>query len=387
MELKRKSHLLSLLTLALLLAWSCDNALKTKSGLSPNAVVSARSGGNAPSASAETAGNNLSYPVIWSDGVQLPLRGTFGTTLFNGSYFTTDGYDWYVQNDVQNEWQAESRNEGTLDTYITSIDWGDNLEAKPWSVGDRIRVEIVLKKKLDDTMLAYRMKMNNTLPSGYAVNLLQPNATGTTEIWGTNKETYSIDTATVYSGVARLIVQKINAVPEGETPNITWDPTLNYWSGDIGTPLVDQGVWQTTTGPGYFSAEVNVQGKIVYGYNWATNSPKYESGYYRLTLQLDKTNNGSITCSTVINSDTKIEVGGETVESLVLLAAAGGGETGGGVAAVGDNLSYIDVYLGPRNGSGRPSGGNGGNSGDHGSGNGHKGGNHTVGTHLNTHIH
>ena len=55
----------------------------------------------------EGSGNNLSFPVIWSDGYDLPLRGTYVVDSFAGASTLVSDVLVYHQQDALNEWQAE----------------------------------------------------------------------------------------------------------------------------------------------------------------------------------------------------------------------------------------------------------------------------------------
>ncbi|HKJ33036.1 MAG TPA: hypothetical protein VKA34_14465 [Balneolales bacterium] len=355
--MKKWNLTISILVISLFMIWACDSPTNNRSAFTPDRSISAHGGGRAPGESIETVGNKLSFPVIWSDGVEIPLRGTYGEDAFDGQSFTLNEQQWYVQNDPGNTWQAQSVSEENTDTYVTSIDWGDNLEAKSWSVGDQVRVEVVLYKDLGEAnaMKAYYMQIED------------PNVSGTAEVWGTNTQTYDSDSATVYSGVAKIIIQKLTT--DRDHANVSWDGSK--WTGDVDGPIVNSGVWETNEGPNGYSAEVNVQGKIIYGYNWKTNTVS-SAGDYRITFLLDK-NVPNVTCKTFLDLNTVI-VPSTTNDPAAIIPLAEDGDDGsemdGGVASVdsGDNLSYIDVRLTERNGSGRP-GGNGGGGG--GNGNGH----------------
>lgn len=330
---------------------------------------------------AEKVGNNLSFPVIWSDGVTKALRGTYGEESFTGLYFTVDNSNYYVQNDPGNIWQAESFNPITAelgnitypiddlkDVSISSIDWGDNLEAKDWPFGAQIRVEVVLYKHLLNSMKAYTMKMEDESQSGL------------TEVWGAKTEdvqdgplgiTYLSDSATVYSGMAKLVIQKIDDMSGNETPMLIWNLETSSWVGDVSTPLFEGAVWDNVDGPSGYSAEINVQGKVIYGYNWVTRKIGDGAGTYRLTFVLDNQDEDYVgEKNTFITDATQIVT---KVEEEEIIPAAEP-ESGGGTAVVDhlNNLTYIDVQLVAKSGSGGGNsgvgGGNGGNQGGKGGG-------------------
>jgi hypothetical protein len=312
----------------------------------------------------ESVGNNLSFPVIWSDGVVKPLRGTFGTPTFGGLFFTADGFDWYIQNDPLNTWQAASINAVTevgfeTPVVVSSIDWGDNLESKAWPFGAQVRVETVLYKTLSTPMDAYTMQIED------------PSVSGLAEVWGTNGVIYPSSEATVYSGTAKLVIQQLLKERDDPTLTTTWNPLLSQWTGDIGSPLFESGVWNAVDGPSGYSAEINVQGKVIYGYNWVTRRTAAGPGDYRITFVLDP--NSNVTYNTDFDSNTIIVLKEEEEEVVIQEEP----DLAGGVAIIDavNNLTYMDVRLTLKSGSGKPGGGDGnkGNGGGGGGGKGQKG--------------
>ncbi|MCY2686998.1 hypothetical protein [Salinimicrobium sp. TH3] len=363
-----KSALLAVLMISFT---GCEKEELETQSLDAKAIITAPGGKKAPAA--EKTGNNLSFPVIWSDGLTKPLRGTFGEDVFNGLYFTADGFDYYVQNDPLNTWQAESFDPLTASIdatnptndlellSISSIDWGDNLEAKDWPYGSQIRVEVVLSKVLDYPMKAYTMKIEDESQSGL------------TEVWGaqtTGSEagpqavTYDSPVATVYSGMAKLVIQKITELAGNQPPSLNWNSTTSSWEGDISTPLFEGGVWENIDGPSGYSAEINVQGKVIYGYNWVTRKTGDGAGTYRITFVLDS--NAPIPDLNTEFDELTIVVPKEAGEEITITAEP---DSGGGITGIlpDYNLTYIDVKLTDQKGSGSGnSGAGGGNSGDKG---------------------
>jgi hypothetical protein len=285
----------------------------------------------------ETAGNHLSLPVIWSDPYSLPLPGTFGVERFEGRSTEIGGVLWYHQKDEDNEWQAESSDWSGSPVDVTYVDWGDNLEAKNWNTRSKVRVEVVLFQDLTTPLTGYEM----SYISGQ----------GQTEVWGTNGVQYDSYEATVYSHNARLVIQKLPFPPDKCL--LDWDPSGARWQGDAGEPLFNGGVWEGGDGPGYYSAEINVGGKVIYGYNWDVKKNGEGAGHYRITFALDPVN-GSIPLNTFFQT-TQVKLGEEVPD----------GGSGGGVAAVdhANNLSYIDIEIVSRSGGSAGGGGGGGNGG------------------------
>ena len=124
--------------------------------------------------------------------------------------------------------------------------------------------------------------------------------------------------------------------------------------------LFNSPVWESGDGPGYYSAEINVKGKVIYGYTWDVNKlhddtvvPPYTNpsaaGDYRITFSLDGTN-CPVTLNTFFDAYTQIVV---PLEEAVVLEE--GEEPGGGAVAHTDavnNLTYIDVRILAKGGGG-----------------------------------
>ena len=310
-----------LLTAVILLLQGCE-------AVTPTAPVFAEDDGDSPvRPHEETAANHLSVPVIWSDAYSFALPGTFGYERFEGRSTEIDGVLWYHQKDEDNEWQAESADWSGSPVDVTYIDWGDNLEARNWTTRSKVRVEAVLYQELSTPLTAYEM----SYISGQ----------GMTEVWGTNGVQFDAYEATVYSHNARLVIQKLG-YPPGHC-SLNWDAESGRWQGDANEPLVNSGVWMDGEGPSQFSAEVNVGGKVIYGYNWDVKKNGEGAGHYRITFALDPVN-GSIPLNTFFQT-TQVKMGDEGDD----------GGPGGGTAHVahGHNLSYIDVEIVSRSGGGK----------------------------------
>ena len=331
----------------------------------------------APAATAaeeETAGNNLAFPVLWSEeGYTLPLQGVMGEPTIDGaleacSTETIDATEQAaVQKDLGNTWQAE--NLVLSGSSVSSLDWGDNIEVKDWNVGTPVRVETALyADRTDDPMTGYLM--------------CHVSGKGTDEVWGAQVTTgtggmggggqslitYDSTEALVYTAGARLTIQRID---EGATP--TWDAVQKRWVGSgVTDPVFNGAVHEKTSdGPGSYGAEVNVSGKIVFGFNWQTAG--LYNGEYRITFSLDGPTDtfpgsGTSLANAEIRQSVEETAGDELAIRSLAMAGPGmggggggmggggghggggggeGGEGGGNTAVmVGDqNLSYIDVAL------------------------------------------
>jgi hypothetical protein len=306
------------------------------------------------------AGNNLSYPVVWSEtGYALPLRGAMDAPVIDGSVvagtFSTDDLTpclAAVQDDALTTWQAGNTTAPAIP--VTIVDWGDKLEARDaGSQQQAIRVETSLYAAADPAMTRYEM----CYVSGQ----------GPDEIWGLrvtevpgalpdDPVTYAAVTtksgdAMVYTAGARLTIQRI--VPGR---SYTWDPAGHRWTGSgADDPDFNAAVHEETSdGPGSYGAEVTVSGKITYGYNWMTSG--LPQGEYRLTFSLDGPT-GTFPGSGTSLATAQLLVSEETA-ALPEVRAEDGGEGSGseGGEGMGNtaiivgalNLTYIDIGLGTR---------------------------------------
>ncbi len=281
-----------------------------------------------------TAGNNLSFPVEWSEAAyKLTLPGTMETasiagTVATGTYTMEDLTPCLgaVQKQALNVWQAE--NAVVTPNAVTTIDWGDNLESKDWRAGQVVRVETGL---YDEALPAAMTKYEMCYISG----------SGTTEVWGARVTdngdgtytpvTTESNVAMVYTAAARLTIQKVDPALA-----LTWDPVTHVWTGPgvIGTPIFNKATYEKTAdGPGSYGAELNVQGKVVYGYVWQTSG--LTAGEYRLTFSLDQ--------PTAFTP-------GVTLEGAQVLTTTEGSNQA--VVQDADDLTYIDVGLTGKAGGG-----------------------------------
>lgn len=305
----RPRRRVSIITMALVIALS---------GFASTAL--AKGPGSGGGGGHETAaGNNLSFPVIWSDGAIKTLRGTFGTAQFDGAFTQVDGVTWYHQQDLLNTWQAASANwVNTGQVDVDWVDWGDNL-ARSWTLISQVRVETTLYQDLATPMLGYEMQLLY--------------GSGTSEMWGTDAATYDSAQATVYSGCARLTIQKLLT---GAT-DLAWDAATGEWTGDVGPTIFNRGSWDSVDGPGGYSAEINIPGKVIYGYVWNVRKANDGAGLYRVTYSLDGVHCPSNTVfdTTQILAATEeatVITTGEPVPNLLVLDWA-------------NDLTYVDVPI------------------------------------------
>jgi len=317
---------------------------------SPQADVSSPlrgpgSGGGGGGGGGESATNNLSFPVIWSEGTPLvptiPVSDFSFTTPYdvNGDETITDadkqdGYFQFAQKVKVNVWQAGTYTATDGQTInVSGIDWGDSLESRPLSLGKPVRVELTLYKDL--TSGDSPVPSLTTFPMKVLANPSSPD-----EIQGAGATAYPIDDittvederlnassgteATVYSPDAKLVIQQlVGDVPDGY---LTWngsrwiDPNLNDAIG-VKDPLTGL----------IFGGELNVGGKVIYGLSeggWRPTS----AGEYRITFDLPLDGNAQLDNAVPINVGGEGETGYTTP---VVLADA----------ANTINLSYVDVQV------------------------------------------
>lgn len=367
----------------------------------------------------DTAGNNLSYPVIWSDGVPKTLPGSAGMipetdgewwywwgTDEDGTplswapdpdnlNYLDDGIDGeydeglvpgegairaYLQKDPDNLWQA-----GAADWYndlqqrvdVDWIDWGDNLESVDWYVTSKVRTEVVLYKEITEPMLEYGMRH----VSGWGADEVHGLAVEVVEVEGEQVEIPEVIEAfqpTVYSPWARMTIQKLHVddLSEIGEDSLDWEPQLGWFDvtdEDLvnDEPIYNMAVYEGGDGPGYYSAEINVKGKVIYGYTWnvkklneKTEHGGEAAGYYRITFSLDDLSDpGEPALLNTFLDMADIIV---PVEEELLLEDDDGGSTGGAEPMIDreHNLTYIDVLILDRiHGGGRSNGGGNGNPG------------------------
>ena len=224
-----------------------------------------------PKGAPSSFGNCLSMPVVWAEGHGLTgedcnhftgLRGSFGGESFVSPYDGTliDGFPVY-RNPSENEWQAASADGTALGQTDVLLDWADNMTRQTWTDKSKVRVEVTLFTELATPLMGYNM---------YSLG-----GTQLDEVFVTNTTTYPATTATVYSNVARLKIEKLDA--EGGVP------VLEVYN----SPVYER---YFVDGPSSaYAAEVNMGGKCMYGFNWNVKDVPLatRSGWYRLTFSLD----------------------------------------------------------------------------------------------------
>ncbi|MFA7209620.1 MAG: hypothetical protein WC120_05090 [Parcubacteria group bacterium] len=319
-------------------------------------------------------GNNLSFPVIWSDGITKALRGAPGDDPVTADAWW---YQWgvdadgnplscapdpddeqfcddknygtvgaepggrqraYLQQQENNVWQAETiLPNGPV--IIDWIDWGDNLESVPWYLNSKVRIEVVPLKDLP--LGAFQYEMLHTY--GLGIDEMWGIASG--EGGGRPEKSFSPQ-ATVYSNCARLTIQRLLVDrTDPRLAQLVWvDPNedagiIGGWIGEglVNPPIFTGAVRNAGDGPGFYAAEINVKGKVVYGYTWSVKEMNEGAGSYRLTFNLDQECDLN---TFIIPGMTNIYYPEEAVtttsETSVSL---------GGAAIVGDNITYMDINI------------------------------------------
>lgn len=301
-------------------------------------------GGGPPDGGHEEGfGNNLSYPVVFAEGIGLTgldvaedpgVRPTPEEEIAIDElpFFyagNAPDYGFYYLQQGENSWRAEWL-DGSGVTQSVSVAWGDNLTHHSWNTHSMIRVENVVTAPYVDPLTGFEM----TWLYGE----------GPDEMQGTTGRTVPGLVPTVYSVVPRLTIQKLSGT----------DAT-----GDSGEPVYtafDGAIWEGIgqDGPGYYSAEVNVAGKVIYGYNLMIRNVTvpadiHKYGWWRLTFSFDP----------------NATAGGETISRGMSLDACGGAEDPEliyvPVCDTAGQRTYLDIYVE----SARGGGGGGGGGDDH----------------------
>lgn len=341
---------------------------------------------NRPDPVVDLYGNNLSFPVIWADGFEKTLREppVTGPQLESEWWYVwaddpaeptdpvyscrpnpdnpllcEDGtepgdgvstiYKVYLQKQEFNIWQAY--NEIPSEPLnVDLIDWGDNLESIDWNIRSQVRTELVLLENLDTPVLEYAMRH----VSGWGTNEmhgLQTTLDGET-LFGVG------NLATVYSHNSRLTIQKLNKDRDLIEPeSLTWVPNMGWTETDpngedlINEPIYNLAVYEAGDGSGFYNAEVNIKGKIIYGYTWNVRALNDGPGYYRITFSFDE-NGGTVPLNTFFDENTEIIV---PIEESYQPAPDRGGTA---VIDVENNLTFMDIRI--KNSGGGGGGGGGG---------------------------
>lgn len=296
-----------------------------------------------------TLGVNYSYGCDVPDG-EFPntscfdeVTGTFTTaavcTVSETNCIAQPVSRIYWQKVGTNWWWAETT--ALASSFeATAVDWGDNLSAVSWKTTSVIRVETTPYATLLDSLIGYQMwhvsghgpdeqwgvrATDSTTP--------QPYAYGADPL-------YPFFTPSIYTTTARLDGTKLGAAvatcptsPGGTAPVApTWNQVTNNWEG--------AGVVQVFDEP--YTAELNVGGKYVHGYNLMMRNVTMPAGYakagwWRLTFY-----------SSAVTMSPDAVTTPPAVPGAAPLVIAAEEEEGGLYEAVVDwanDISYIDICI------------------------------------------
>lgn len=285
--------------------------------------------GNKPP-TGETAVNNLSYPAVEINGAgpaatlyfapaASPVLGqdfSYGcdvpetieeSTYPNTSCVSADGRTYYTPEQcvalVPNcagtaiadfsriYWQKTASNDWTADASLSGLgrdakhlDWGDNLESTTWWTTAQIRVETTPFGAID--------------PTQQGLQMWHVAGKGQTELWGVRAteptagaapQPYVYDSAyaILHTSQARLNIAKMSGPVDCKAAVPPLPPAQGEWSyTDTG------GAWSGRLLTLYdvpYTAELNVGGKYVYGFNWQLRRDTVDpaigkAGWWRLTF-------------------------------------------------------------------------------------------------------
>lgn len=265
-------------------------------------------------------------------------------------------------------WKSQVADGG--DSAITEyVDWGDALESRTSSATSVVRVETMPFDQLTELSTMKGFDMWHVF------------GTGKTEMWGarvTDGDTpqhyiYDGSFAIIHTGQAHLNLAKLSpgaapggcpAVPsiggfspyDGINPNgetslteltPTWDAGTRTWYGALFTADLP------------YSAELNIQGKYVYGYNWnlkTFNAGGYEkAGWWRLTFyapDVDFTAGTIIGAPSVPASTPEFPLMGASLGEIEPAAETEGRLYVARVLGDPDHLTFIDVCINAAKGGG-----------------------------------
>lgn len=253
-------------------------------------------------------GNNLSFPLIFADGYGLTGLKISGTWPGLGPFTTLPVFDFntglrplstetlttfpffdsasavsiggivYYPQATASTWQAEWRNNASGATLDALVDWGDALLSRTYTTSSIVRIETTLRQDatvpgVTDTMSAFKM----ALLSGQ----------GITENQGTDKSIYASAARNIYAINARLKIEKI--ATGGGADVVVFEKAI--WQGfgvaEEGGGSGGGGGAPTSSA---YTAELNVGGSLVYGYNFRiaqVTGVADKTGQYRITFSLD----------------------------------------------------------------------------------------------------
>jgi hypothetical protein len=259
------------------------------------------------------------------------------------------------------------------------VDWGDALESRTSAATSVVRVETMPFEALPS------LEVSDPPSTMQGFDMWHVFGTGKTEMWGarvTDTEApqhymYDGSFAIIHTGLARLNLAKLSlGAPAAGCPSVVSVGGFSPYDGinSDGSTSLDEPTptWnlETQTWDGAlftadlpYSAELNIQGKYVYGYNWnlkTFNAGGYEkAGWWRLTFyapDVDFTANTIIGAPPVPLSSPGLFLSATAAAEAETTAAAEA-ETEGRLyvaRVVGDpdHLTFIDVCINAAKGGG-----------------------------------
>lgn len=310
----------------------------------PGGSGNGQGGGNKPPVESS---NNLAYPAIFT-GTGVTLSGTAGAWALDGVFPTSKsygcskpetigtstypntscvsatgaplGYDAcvagpcagyavdaiYWQKSPDNVWQAETLGPNLKPQFVDYVDWGDNLESVSWKTSSVIRVETT----------PFTALPADSLTTLLGFQMWHVFGQGPDEIWGVrgngpdivDPHVYDSPYAILHSPAARLNIAKlVNGSAACPTTGSVPPPNVSTtW-----TKGVLAGSWSSlyTLRDTPFTAELNIGGKFVYGYNWqlqrdAVPTNVAKAGWWRLTFYTE--NNSDSLLDSIVFDDAAI---------------------------------------------------------------------------------
>jgi uncharacterized protein YjdB len=309
----------------------------------------------------EGFGNNLSWPVVFSEGIGITGLGvdedtglrprpeesqTVPSLPFWSPDNQPDYAGQYYEQQGANTWQAEWVDGTPSGVQSTSVFWGDNLTHHTWNTHSVIRIEHALTA-IDPSTL-----------QGFPMSYLY--GSGPSEMQGSDGSLGPFQ-PTVYSVMPELVLQKL----DNDTREVIHEIDVGSIAGGLGQD-----------GPGFYSAEVNVGGKVIYGYNWFLRNASlpdgvHKYGWWRIIFRLrDQADVGGVS----VFRNTSLDVCGNTE----VVSSSEEGETLTYTPQIdpATQTTWLDIWVD------QAGGGGGGGSGGGGGGGGHDpagGGDHTGG--------
>jgi hypothetical protein len=350
------------------------------------------SGGGGPPVGGETS-NNLAFPILELDAlgslntwsVPAGVIGTnyvYGCLKPEGDYLNTaclngetpmdkatcasfcgvdvsDVYRIYKQKVTGQSWKSETIQYTSGDVApVALIDWGDALESRTSSATSVVRVE----------SMPFFDNSATKLLIGY--EMWHVSGTGIDEMWGARATDvtgdalpvgfpYETPYAIMHTSNARLHLAKLSGpVTCPATPTIYGSSPYDGSGEDDPAKVIlnwdaAAGGWVTTPALPFqqdqaFGAELNIQGKYVYGYNW--NLKRFDTGgvekagWWRLTFRasdLDFTDTTLVAVPIVPPAVPPVTIESETEGRLYVP-----------VVLPGEDVTFIDVCIKAKTGGG-----------------------------------